>query len=256
MRSGSITFSSSCRTIEALTDKWYHCIQAYGNLIAGQHTTSAALVWILKYLAEYPAVQARLRDELQALCTAAVQENRLPTAAEILNAKTPYLEAVLEETLRLRAAFLIPRDSVRDTELLGHRIPKGTIVLLVCQGPDFSSWASSHKSGNAKLARQYPGHGSQDLQAFDPERWLVRNESGALEFDGSTYPQLAFGLGIRACWGRRLAYLEMRMMTAMLTWKFDLLKVPEALATHDATYDISYRAKQGFLQLRNRGKAS
>lgn len=60
-------------------------------------------------------MQARLRDELQTVCTAAVQENRLPTAYEIINAKTPYLEAVLEETLRLRAAFLIPRDAVRDT---------------------------------------------------------------------------------------------------------------------------------------------
>jgi cytochrome P450 len=199
-------------------------------------------------------VQARLRDELQTVCTAAVQENRFPTAAEIINAKTPYLEAVLEETLRLRAAFLIPRDAVRDTELLGHRIPKGTVVLLVCQGPDFSSSPSSHQSGNAKPARQYPGYGSEDLEAFDPGRWLVQNNSGELEFDGSTYPQLAFGLGIRACWGRRLAHLEMRIMTAVLTWKFDLLEVPEALATHDATYDISYRAKQGFLQLRSRGK--
>lgn len=199
-------------------------------------------------------MQARLRDELQTVCTAAVQEKRLPTAAEIINAKSPYLEAVLEETLRLRAAFLIPRDAVRDTELLGHRIPKGTVVLLVCQGPDFSSSPSFHQLGNAKPARQYPGHGSKDLSVFDPERWLVRNNSGELEFDGSTYPQLAFGLGIRACWGRRLAQLEMRIMTVMLTWKFDFLEVPEALATHAATYDISYRAKQGFLQLRSRGK--
>lgn len=205
-------------------------------------------------MADYPAVQAKLRDELQSVCIAAVQENRLPTAAEIINAKTPYLEAVLEETLRLRAAFLIPRDAVRDTELLGQRIPKGTVVLLVCQGPDFSSSPSSHISGNAKPARQYPGYGSKDLEAFDPERWLVRNNSGELDFDGSTYPQLAFGLGIRACWGRRLAHLEMRIMTAMMTWKFDFLEVPKALATHDATYDISYRAKQGFVKLRSRGK--
>lgn len=148
--------------------------------------------------------------------------------------------------------MLVPRDAVADTELHGRMIPKGTVVLLVCQGPDYSSSPSSEYWSQAKATRQYPGKGSEDLEAFDPERWLVRNESGALRFDGSTYSQLAFGLGMRACWGRRLAQLEMRTMTALMAWKFDLLDVPEPLANHDATYDISYRAKQGFLRLRSR----
>ncbi|GLA34903.1 hypothetical protein AnigIFM63309_009086 [Aspergillus niger] len=226
--------------------------EAYGNLIAGQHTTSAALVWILKLLAEHPAVQTRLRDELQTVCAAAVHEGRLPTAAEIIQSRLPYLDAVLEETLRLRAAMLVPRDATRDTELLGRRIPKGTVVLLVCQGPEYSSSPSSQYWSDLKTTRKYPGGGNPDLEAFDPERWLVQNERGELEFDGSSYPQLAFGLGIRACWGRRLAQLEMRIMTVMMTWKFDFLGVPEALAGHEATYDISYRAKKGYLRLRSR----
>ncbi|PYI09471.1 cytochrome P450 [Aspergillus sclerotiicarbonarius CBS 121057] len=221
--------------------------EAYGNLIAGQHTTSAALIWILKLLAEHPAVQTRLCDELQT-----VQEGRLPTAAGIIHARLPYLDAVLEETLRLRAAMLVPRDAARDTELLGRRIPKGTVVLLVCQGPDYSLSPSSQYWSDLKTTRKYPGHGTSDLEAFHPERWLVQNEHGQLVFDGSTYPQLAFGLGIRACWGRRLAQLEMRIMTAMMVWKFDFLDVPAALAGHEATYDISYRAKKGFLRLRIR----
>ncbi|KAI0595296.1 cytochrome P450 [Biscogniauxia sp. FL1348] len=225
--------------------------EAYGNLIAGQHTTSAGLVWILKLLADYPKVQERLREELHSVCSAATRENRLPTAAEIINSKLPYLEAVLEETLRLRAAMLVPRDATRDTELLGHMIPQGTVVLLVCQGPDFYA-PSSRYWRESKRAAQFPGSGSQDIGAFDPDRWLVRNDSGELEFDGSSYPQLAFGLGIRSCWGRRLAQLEMRIMTTLMTWKFDFLSVPEPLASHDASYDISYRAKKGYLNLRPR----
>ncbi|PYH66912.1 cytochrome P450 [Aspergillus vadensis CBS 113365] len=226
--------------------------EAYGNLIAGQHTTSAALVWILKLLAEHPAIQTRLRDELQTVCVGAVQECRLPTAAKIIQSRLPYLDAVLEETLRLRAAMLVPRDATRNTELLGRPIPKGTVVLLVCQGPDYSSSPSSQYWSEIKTSQRYPGGGNPDLEAFDPQRWLVQNERGELEFDGSSYPQLAFGLGIRACWGRRLAQLEMRILTVMLTWKFDFLDVPEALAGHEATYDISYRAKKGYLRLRSR----
>jgi hypothetical protein len=38
----------------------------------------------------------------------------------------------------------------------------------------------------------------------------------------------------------------------MLVWSFDFLAVPEALSTHKALYDITYRAKQGFVNLRIR----
>lgn len=224
----------------------------YGNLIAGQHTTSAALVWVLKLLADNPSVQARLYSELQAFLTSAVEENRLPTATEIIESKIPYLDAVLEEVLRLRAAMLVPRDATRDTELLGCRIPKGTVVLLVCQGPDFSSSPTSKYWSDSKSRKDHHGNNSKNLDIFDPERWLVTNQKGELEFDGSSYPQLAFGLGIRSCWGRRLAQVEMRIMTAMVTWRYEFLKVPEALASHDASYDISYRAKKAALQLKTR----
>jgi len=230
-----------------------HNIQAFGNHIAGLHTTSASMVWILKYLTENQAVQGRLRAELQNAFPAAVQEdNRLPTSAELMKANLPYVEAVIEETLRLRAAFLIARDAVRDTELLGYRIPKGTVCLLVCQGLEHFS---SLPSKSAKPARQYPGNGNPDLEVFDPERWLVRND-GEVRFDGSSNSQMAFGLGIRACWGRKLAELEMKTMTAMVAWSFDILGVPKALASHDGLYDFSYRAKRGFLRLRRREGAS
>ncbi|PGH03522.1 hypothetical protein AJ79_07357 [Helicocarpus griseus UAMH5409] len=66
--------------------------EACGNLIAGQSATGAALVWILKFLADYPAVQSKLRNELQTACAVAVQKNRLPTAAEIISTKLPYLD--------------------------------------------------------------------------------------------------------------------------------------------------------------------
>lgn len=212
------------------------------------------MVWILKLLIDHSHVATRLREELQANLVEATQENRLPTVDEILNTKLTYLDAVLEEVLRLRAAMLVPRDAIRDTQLLGHRIPKGTSILLVCQGPDFSPSSTSAywQETKADAARQFPRTDSKGPGHFDPDRWMAKKENGELEFDGSTYPQLGFGLGIRSCWGRRLAYPEMRMMTTMVTLKFDFGKVAEALATHEASYDISYRAKQGWVNLTSR----
>ena len=132
---------------------------------------------------------------------------------------------------------------------MGCRIPKGTVVLLVCQGPDPSTLRSVDGKP-VHTARQYPGNGSKEIKTFDPERWLVRKGDGEVEFDGTTYPQLAFGAGVRGCWGRKLADLEMEVATAMLVWKFDILELPEALATHKATYDLSYRANKGYLNVR------
>jgi cytochrome P450 len=207
------------------------------------------MVWILKYLTENPDVQAKLWNELQNAFPAAVEErNRLPTTAEFMSAKLPYLDAVIEETLRLRAALLIARDAVRDTELLGFRIPKGTVCLLICQGVE----QLVHQTPKSeKPERQYPGNGSPDLEVFDPERWLVRKNQD-IRFDGASNSHLAFGLGIRGCWGRKLAELEMKMTTAMLTWSFAMLSVSEELSGHDGVYDFSFRANRGFLQLRKR----
>ena len=198
-------------------------------------------------------MQAKLRDEVQTVCAEAAKNHRLPTAEEIVGSlkKLPYLRAVIEETLRLRQAMLVPRDATRDTELLGCPIPKGTSLLLVCQGPDPST-LQTVDGKPVHAPREYPGNGSKDMQMFDPERWLVRKDNGEVEFDGTTYPQLAFGGGVRGCWGRKLADLEMQIVTAMLVWKFDLLGVPNALASHKATYDISYRANKGYLNVRSR----
>lgn len=39
---------------------------------------------------------------------------------EILETKLVYLEAVIEQVLRLHAAMLVSRDATGDMELLGH----------------------------------------------------------------------------------------------------------------------------------------
>lgn len=207
------------------------------------------MVWILKLLAEHQSVQDRLHHELESTFTAALEDKRAPLLSEILDAKLPYLDAVLEETLRHRAAMIIPRDATRDTQLLGRHIPKATSVLFVCQGPDF---AGQEQDREKYGVRRYPGETQASLDEFDPERWLVRGEDGEVVYDGHSYPQLAFGGGIRACWGRRLARMEMRLMTALVVWRFKLLQVPEELAGHEAIFDISFRADKGFLRLEGR----
>jgi cytochrome P450 len=208
------------------------------------------MVWVLKFLSENPTVQEKLRNELKLQLSIATQESRLPTAEEFMNAELPYLNAVIEETLRLRAAMLVPRDAVCDTQLLGCMIPKGTVVLLVCQGPEMAVEPPSPFFQEQKKLRNMPGN--PDLEVFDPERWLIKDKNGKISFDCTRNPQLAFGIGVRACWGRKLALLEMRMMAAMVTLRFDIMGVPPSLSGHGGIYDISFKPLQGYVRLQCR----
>lgn len=92
------------------------------------------------------------------------------------------------------------------------------------------------------------------MHLFRPERWLVPKEGNdrELDFDANAAPQIAFGMGPRSCWGRRFAYLELRMVVTMIIWNFDLLPVSPELADPKASYGIVHRADQCCLRLRRR----
>ncbi|KAL9109924.1 MAG: hypothetical protein Q9227_005447 [Pyrenula ochraceoflavens] len=225
--------------------------ELFGEMIAGHHTTGAALVWIMKFLTENPSVQEKLRTALHASQPTALEEKRTPTFDELNSAKLPYLDAIIEETLRLHATT-ITREAKCDTELLGHRIPKGTTVFLCSNGPSCYSPSfsidESKRSASSRAAKPRAWDETKDMRVFDPERWFVQSEDGEKEFDRTAGPQLVFGLGTRGCFGQRLAYMEMRIMTSIIVWNFDLTPVPESLCSHEATDGISHQAVKCFIR--------
>ena len=146
--------------------------------VAGHETTANALTWTWYLLAKHPAVRERLREELAA------------------DPKTPYLDAVLNETLRLYPpAWLLGRDAQRELDICGWRIRKGATVLL--------SQLVLHRS------EKY----FEQPQRFMPERWL----------NPPVLPQFAyfpFGGGSRKCLGDRFAWTEARIELADLVLRF------------------------------------
>lgn len=167
--------------------------------------------------------------------------------------RVPYLEAVLEEGLRLHATSLA-RQATKDTELFGHHVPKGTNVVLIANGPGTHAPSfnvdPSKRSATVKMENGW--NETRDMSKFDPERWLTQNEKGEVEFNANAAFALAFGMGPRSCWGRRLAYLELRMVTTLVIWNFDLLPVSPVLADPKASYGIVHRADQCCLRLKSR----
>lgn len=199
-------------------------------------------MWLTKYLTDLPHIQTKLRSVLYETLSTAKEENRLFTFEEIRHAKLPYLDAVIEEMMRINAVP-VTREALCDTTILGCPIKKGTQVFFMSNGPGFLSPSipvdDSKRSESSRVAKlNATWDETQDLSLFEPERWLVRKNEGEgvladdVYFDGAAGPQLVFGLGPRSCWGRRLAHMEMETIMAMLVWKFQLLKSPPALSGH------------------------
>jgi len=225
--------------------------------LAGFHTSASTIAWIFIELTRYPDVQAKLRRALHSAYSAAHAERRAPSNAELNKIRVPYLDAVLEEVLRLHAT-LVSREAMRDTQLMGYHIPKGTMLLVMANGPGFHS-----PSLPAAAALRGPagekGSGwdeSGDMSAFDPERWLRKKEGAsedeAFEFNANAAPLNSFGLGVRGCWGKKMAYMQLRLIVALVVWHFDLQPVPTALENPTATMSIIHRADQCWLRLKSR----
>lgn len=88
-----------------------------------------------------------------------------------------------------------------------------------------------------------------DISSFKPERWLVRREKGE-EFDPTAGPFLAFGLGTRGCYGKRLAYLELRILLTLIVWNFELLTCPPELSGYKSVLITTTEPTQCYVRLR------
>lgn len=228
-------------------------VETLGFIIAGHDTTSTTLCWGVKLLSDNPRVQQRVRNDLQAAFPEAKAEGRLPTATEITKASLPYLEATMEEILRCgNTVPIVDRDAVQDTTLLGHFVPKGTHVFFLVNGPSFLEPAfnieESRRSPQARDSK-VGAWAAEDIGVFKPERWLV-NENGKEVFDSQAGPDIPFGLGTRGCYGRRLAYLELRLLLTVFLWKFEFQKCPAELSGYDAVDGVVHGPKKCYVRLR------
>lgn len=186
----------------------------------------------------------------------ALNEHRQPTVDEITSASIPYLDAVIEETLRLSAVIpIVSREAQVDTTILGHAIPKGTEVYFTFNGPslmkpaiDVPETVRSESSQNAKN-RCGEWH-ANDIERFIPERWIDVDEKGAENYNPMKGPILSFGSGPRGCYGRRLGYLQLRIFWVLLIWNFEFLPVPAELRTQEVVEGVTVEPLASYVRLR------
>jgi cytochrome P450 family 135 len=141
-------------------------------LVAGHETTANALSWAVERLCRHPERMQRLTEEVRA-------------------GEETYLQATIQETLRLRPVIsIVLRRLQEPMELGGRLLPAGASIVpsihLVHRRADIYS----------------------EPHAFRPERF-IESEGGRAP---GTYTWIPFGGGIRRCLGAAFAQFEMEVV--------------------------------------------
>jgi len=199
--------------------------EVFTIFMAGHETTALALTWAWYLLAQHPEIEAELHAELD--------ENlgTRPPCHEDLQRLT-YTRMVIEEAMRLYPPVhsLAWREALREDEICGIAIPRGSIISIV-------PWVL-HRH------RRF----WRDPERFDPERFAPEQSAGR---DRLCY--LPFGFGPRMCLGAAFAMTEAMFVLASVAQRYSLRLAPQHPVEAQALFTL--RPRHGlYMTLHPRGR--
>ena len=206
--------------------------EALTQLIAGSDTTSNTSCAILYYCVRTPGVIEKLQKELDAAIGPGV-----PAYDQVKD--LPYLAAVISETMRIHSTSslglprLIPgptRENPNPKPLIicGYTLPPGTTVSV----PAYTIHHSKEVWG-------------LNADSFDPDRWddnvITQKQRDAF---------VPFSYGPRACVGRNVAEMELKVLCATLFRNFEFkdmhrgeMQTREGFLRKPLGYDVGIRRR-------------
>ncbi|KAK5928444.1 hypothetical protein CgunFtcFv8_013507 [Champsocephalus gunnari] len=163
---------------------------------AGTDTTSNTLLTGFLYLMTYPHIQERCQQEIDEV----LGGNDQASFEDRHN--MPYVQATIHEIQRVAntVPLSVPHCTIKDTELMGYSIPKGTLII-----PNLTSVLN--EEGQWKFPNE-----------FNPENFL--NDQGEFVKPEAFMP---FSAGPRVCLGEGLARMELFLILVTLLRKFNFI---------------------------------
>ncbi|KAI5803642.1 cytochrome P450, partial [Geopyxis carbonaria] len=168
-------------------------IHSSSLIFGGSETVANALTCSMYCLSKYPTAYQKLATEVR---------NAFHSAEEITpntTTKLPYLNAVINETLRIYPPVATGGYRISPGAMVGgYYVPKGTEIFA-------AYWALSR-------SEQYFHNATE----FIPDRWIDA------ECKDNMRASQPFSMGPRNCVGRNLALLEYRLVLAQIFFNFDI----------------------------------
>lgn len=195
-------------------------------LVTGHGTTSSALTFFCYQMALNPKWQEKLLKEIDD-----TWEEQGDIDFDTLS-KMPYLDAILNETLRLQnPAIFLTRTVCEDYELgnTGIKIKRGTVVVIPI----------------------YPMHYDPEWfpepKKFNPERFLPENKNSI-----HPYTFLPFGEGPRNCIGMRYAIMVMKLCIVHMLRDVKLIATEETKKPLKYSFSVGLHIKESILKVEKR----
>lgn len=206
-------------TLETLKKNGFAGKDAYSfisdNIFAGHETTAVMLTYMCYELSR-PANfsrQSRLRKELR---EAFGEPGSLDSPIEDFESvdRLPYLEALMQENLRVHAAIPGAEPRVTDKE---YEVYVDARSIIIPPGTGISSQPFSMH----RVESVFPSPDS-----WIPERWLPKEnespETYKLRVQQMQRYMMPFGKGIRMCLGMQIALIDMKLALANLYMRYSL----------------------------------
>ncbi|KAI8346368.1 cytochrome P450 [Choanephora cucurbitarum] len=173
-------------------------------LVAGSETTSNTIGFIFHELLKAPTKLQKLVDEID---TVPLEEGSQVFSHEQLK-HLPYLNAVINETLRLDAVAASGVERVTEKPIvLGNHLALPANIVVITN--------FYHAQTNEKY---WP-----NPFKFDPDRWIEGKDENDLD---AFFP---FSAGSRNCIGKNFALQEMRITVATFLKHFSIAAIPEEM---------------------------
>ena len=187
-------------------------------LMAGQHSSSATIAWIMLRLATRPDIMEELYQEQISILGA-----ELPPLTHEDLLRLPLNALVVRETLRIHApihSIMRKVKSPMPVEGTPYVIPTSHVLM---SSPGVTAQSTEH----------FP-----DPEKWEPHRWdggaMIKSEKDDEMIDygyglvskGTGSPYLPFGAGRHRCIGEQFAYLQLGTITATMVREFKLKTGP------------------------------